>query len=76
MKTPYVKIKATCERHGQFELQRKPNRAIPTAGPASVFYQAVTCPRCRMWMNINDQVLVTEERSGGTRTQIDMDLGG
>lgn len=76
MNVPYVKIKATCSKHGQFLLQRKPNRTIPTAGNPSVFYQAVTCPRCRLWMKIDDQVLVTDERVVSPTTQMDMDLEG
>jgi hypothetical protein len=60
MKPPYVRITATCSRHGQFTADRKPNtvRENGTRLNQLRLYDAVVCPRCRMWATINEQTMV------------------
>lgn len=60
MKPPYVRIIATCSVHGQFTLERKPNKRrdnIPASRQG--LYDAVKCPRCPYWATITAQTIIT-----------------
>ena len=59
MKPPYIRIIATCSNHGQFQLDRKPNKRKDPPRGREGMYDAVKCPKCPYWATINHQVLVT-----------------
>lgn len=63
MKPPFIRIIARCEKHGQFQVDRKPNSRRDTGSgkKANGMYDAVKCPRCPWWATIERQWLVTEE---------------
>ena len=66
MKPPYAVITAECSRHGQFQVERKPNPKAGQPDPngsggviQKYPHAAVVCPRCRMWAKIQavDEVI-------------------
>lgn len=63
MKPPYIRITARCERHGVFQLARKPNKRVDTDNSRVRlgFYDAVKCPKCPWWADIVSQVIVAGE---------------
>lgn len=61
MKPLYILITAECHIHGRFQLERKPNKRVPTSPDRAGFYDAVKCPKCPYWATIIGQQLATVE---------------
>ncbi len=59
MKPPYVLITAACTVHGQFQVERKPNKTPRQNREQEGFYDAVKCPVCPFWASITSQIMVT-----------------
>lgn len=66
MKPPFIKITATCQTHGRFMLERKPNKRTENIGDRHGLYDAVVCDKCRMWATIEHQELITAAPTAAT----------
>ena len=62
MKPPFVRITAECRAgHGQFQVDRKPNKRQAQRSQDQGFYDAVKCPVCPWWATITDQIMITAD---------------
>jgi hypothetical protein len=63
MKGIRLHITAECERDGTFTLERKPRQSIRMSSGQiqSPYYEAIVCPKCRMWGKITEQIMVGDK---------------
>ena len=57
----HVEIVAVCSNHGRYQLKKKLNKHQSESGAAVTgYYDAVVCPKCRLWSKIISQEIVVD----------------